>query len=288
MLVGFVLGRQTVAPDKPSLGLIAEPVHSFEPAASPLRRSTAAPRERANKKDTEGLTQGRRGRLVPVAPVDEAEALVEPAVETPAVAPQVTPSDPLPEWVQFADRGEYNHAYKALEQVGGFDGVVGTATAEQLMILVDIARANGQRAHAISALRSVTRLHSGDPNAPVAAMMLGKMLMRAGDQRGAAEAFSLYRRLSPMGDFAEDALARSFDAALEQGDLERARQVAKQYESDFPDGRRLDEMLQGLAAAEAQKAAAADESDQDGDSSDESPEAVSGDPYRNAAELPAP
>jgi outer membrane protein assembly factor BamD (BamD/ComL family) len=164
-----------------------------------------------------------------------------------------------PGWLTFADRGEYDRALHALEEQGGFDAVLYGSSADELMILVDIARATGNRGRAVQALRRVTQQFPGDPNAPIATMMLGKMLMQAGDQRGAAEAFSLYRRLSPQGDFAEDALANHFEAALEQGDMERARMLAKQYESDFPDGRSLEEIRQQLQTAEQALAAEAAE-----------------------------
>jgi hypothetical protein len=67
------------------------------------------------------------------------------------------------------------------------------------------------------------------------------MLAQAGDQAGAADAFSLYRRLSPAGDFAQDALAHEVDAAFARGDLELSARLVAQYENEFPNGPRLDE-----------------------------------------------
>src|SRR5690606_28422932 len=96
----------------------------------------------------------------------------------------------------------------------------------------------------------VIQLYPDDPNAPVAAMMLGNLLYRAGDVVGAAEAYALNRSLSPQGDFAEDALAREFEVALEAAHLERARALAMQYEREFPQGRRLGEIREQLERAE--------------------------------------
>jgi TolA-binding protein len=128
----------------------------------------------------------------------------------------------------------------------------------------------------VQALRRVTEQFPGDPNAPIATMMLGKLLMQAGDRQGAAEAFSLYGRLSPQGDFAEDALANHFEAALEQGDIERARRLARQYETDFPDGRSLEDIRAQLGAAEEalakQAGAAADTAEAEEDEAEESEE----------------
>ena len=124
------------------------------------------------------------------------------------------------------------------------------ASADELMVLVDVARATGNRGRAIQALQRVTESFVSDPNAPIAAMTLGRMLMQAGDRKGASEAFSLYRRLSPEGDFAEDALASDIQAAVEEGNWERAQTLAKQYETDFPDGRHLEQIREQLNSAE--------------------------------------
>jgi hypothetical protein len=70
---------------------------------------------------------------------------------------------------------------------------------------------------------------------------LGNLLDQAGDQPGAAQAFALYRRLSPAGDFAEDAAARQVDVALREGNLELVTQLVEDYARDFPHGRRLSE-----------------------------------------------
>ena len=114
------------------------------------------------------------------------------------------------------------------------------ASPSELMSLVDIARASGERGQAISALRQVLA-HAEAPEAPLAAWTLGNLLEQAGDQPGAAQAFALYRRLSPAGDFAEDAAARQVDVALREGNLELVTQLVEDYARDFPHGRRLSE-----------------------------------------------
>jgi hypothetical protein len=108
------------------------------------------------------------------------------------------------------------------------------------MSLVDIARASGERGQATSALRQVLA-HPEAPEAPLAAWTLGNLLDQAGDQPGAAQAFALYRRLSPTGDFAEDAAARQIDVALAEGNAELVTQLVEDYARDFPHGRRLGE-----------------------------------------------
>lgn len=165
------------------------------------------------------------------------------------------PSGP-PEWQKLADSGEYAAAYQAVQEQGGFDAVMAQSSAEQLMTLAEVARANRQRGRASQALRQLLARFPGDPNAPLAALALGNLLEAAGDKKGAAEAFGLYRSLSPDGDFAEDALARQVLAAVEQGNLELARKLAGQYEKDYPSGRRAQEIRDALAEAETSDAGA--------------------------------
>ncbi len=176
---------------------------------------------------------------------------LEPSVPVlPVTEPEAGQRAESAEWQQLAGLGEYERARQAIDAAGGFDAIVPEASAEQLMTLADIARATDQRGRAIQALRQVTERHAEDPNAPVAAMLLGNMLDRAGDKAGAAQAFELNRRLSPKGDLAEDALVRQFEMALEQGKLEQANSLVAQYEKDFPDGRRLYELRERLLKAE--------------------------------------
>jgi len=175
--------------------------------------------------------------------LDFSEVPVAPTAAAP-IARAAAPSPAA--WLQLADRGDYERAYHALEEFGGFDLVLSKASADELMVLVDVARATGNRGRAIQALRRVTESFVSDPNAPIAAMTLGRMLMQAGDRKGASDAFSLYRRLSPEGDFAEDALASDIQAAVEEGNWERAQTLAKQYETDFPDGRHLEQIREQL------------------------------------------
>jgi len=178
-------------------------------------------------------------------------------VEAPVV---VRPTGP-PEWQRLAEGGEYAAAFQAIQEQGGFDAVMAQASAEQLMTLAEVARANRQRGRASQALRQLLARYPSDANAPLAALSLGNLLEAAGDRKGAAEAFGLYRSLSPDGDFAEDALARQVMAAIEQGNLELARKLAGQYEKDYPSGRRAQEIRDALSEAEASDAGAAAEAD---------------------------
>jgi hypothetical protein len=96
-------------------------------------------------------------------------------------------------------------------------------------------------------LQQVLR-HPQAPAAPLAAWTLGNLLDQAGDAAGAAQAFALYRRLSPTGDFAEDAAARQIDAALAQGNLELVSELVDDYAQNFPRGRRLADFRRAASA----------------------------------------
>jgi len=164
----------------------------------------------------------------------------EPA---PAATPPPAPTAaPVPEWQTLAGQLDYEAARQALDRQGGFGAAVSEASPEQLMILHDIARATGNRRSALQALQTVVQRYPDDPNAPIAAWSLGNLLEASGDRAGAAQAYSTYRSLSPQGDFAEDALARQVQVAIEAGDLAQARRLATQYAQDFPNGRHNDEL----------------------------------------------
>lgn len=274
LVVGFLVGHNTLPPETTAPNsLVAEPT-SLEPAGPREQRSTPQSQAEEPEQRSEHRQQQRRvaRRVNPSEdPADSPDFFVEPPVVA-SSAPAVLRLPPAPpRWLQLADRGEYQHAYQALEEHGGFDVVLLQASADELMILVDVARATGNRGRAIQALRRVTRSFVSDPNAPIAAMTLGRMLMQAGDHKGASEAFLLYRRLSPEGDFAEDALASDIQAAVEEGNLERAQALAKQYETDFPDGRHLEQIREQLSTTE-QASGSDSETETDSEDSEEADE----------------
>jgi len=186
------------------------------------------------------------------------------ASPVPEVAPEkqplpvasVLPAATAPTWEHLAAAGDFEAARTALDAQGGFESVLGSASASQLMTLVDIGRASGSRQLAVAALRRVVEFFRDAPEAPLAAWTLGNLLDQSGDEAGASEAYALYRRLSPGGDFAEDALGREVDSALSQGNLELSARLIAQYENEFPNGRSLEEFRSELARR-AERAAGA-------------------------------
>jgi TolA-binding protein len=238
----FVGARWTEREEVAPTALAPEPQVRQEPGSAtespppvPAQQRVAAPR---SKRGVSSPLQAEAGRALAgrAAPQPSARTAAQPPV---AAVPM--------EWERLANVAEYAAAWRALQDAGGFEGVLSRATAEQAMLLHDIARFSGQRQRAIQALRHVVNEHPGDPYAPTAAYTLGNMLDNAGDQSGAAEAFEIYRRLAPKGDFVEDALTRQLDVAIQQRDAELARRLADQYANEFPNGRRLGEMRRRVA-----------------------------------------
>jgi hypothetical protein len=216
--------------------LSAERPLSVEPAgarALPGARRVEQPKPEPSVRSA----QRRTSLAVAAEPLELAE---EEPLSPVIVAPPVALAAP-PSWERLAEAGDFEAARAALDSEDGFDGAVAIASPSRLMTLVDIARASGSKERAMLALRRVLAVFPGAPEAPDAAWTLGNLLAQAGDQASAAEAFSLYRRLSPAGDFAQDALAHEVDAAFARGDLELSARLVAQYENEFPNGPRLDE-----------------------------------------------
>ncbi len=216
------------------------------PRAVPKQKETRQADRRRS-----AIAVGRIGGVAPNTVTAESER-VEGMVTEPIVAVPVKM-----EWMLLAERGDFSGAFQQLDQSGGFDQALLSAGPDELMTLADVARAVSRQGRAIQALRIVLDQYRDNENAPLAAMMLGNLLSRAGDSTGAAEAFALNRSLSPGGDFAEDALVREFDMAITAMDLPEAERLRAQYEREYPDGRHqealradLDRLASELAESE--------------------------------------
>lgn len=254
---GIVVGVRVSEPGPAQhVALSAEP---SEPAAGELLRSTAALPQQLHPAggllDAKRASAARNGtrrpkraalRRHPAKPAESTSGASEALTSVEAAA-----SLSVPQWQLFAQQGEYEMALATLDAGGGFDAAVDEASAEQLMLLVDVARATGFRQRAVQALRRIISQHGSDPLAPLAAWSLGNMLENSGDREGAAQAFAAYRTLSPQGDFAQDALVREIRMAVEHGDAQLANDLVAQYDRAFPNGRRGDEIREQLASLPA-------------------------------------
>jgi len=115
------------------------------------------------------------------------------------------------------------------------------AAAAELLLAADRARLSGRPDEGAELLRKLLRTHPDDPRAPLAAFTLGRLLlMELGRPAEAATVFARARRLAPAGPFAEDALAREVEALGRAGLTADALARAREYQSLYPNGRRLE------------------------------------------------
>jgi hypothetical protein len=243
--LGVLVGVRLHAPGV-ELAATAEPPHALAlpgagPAAEPETKA-------AERRDVPTQKHARSPRVLPTGEVaaDYADSYAEPAGPV-ASEPAPVMAGPA-DWEKLAEAGDFTGAKTALDREGGFEPVSRRASASQLLVLADIARTAGNREQATQALRRVLTAYVSAPEAPLAAWTLGNLLEQAGDRSGADDAYATYRRLSPTGDFAEDAAARQVDAALSQGNLELGTRAMDEYTQNFPKGRHLAELRKRLSA----------------------------------------
>ncbi|HXI57221.1 MAG TPA: FecR domain-containing protein [Polyangia bacterium] len=137
-------------------------------------------------------------------------------------------------WRPLAERGRYDEAHTALKKAG--PNAVRDETAD-LLLAADAARLSGYPAEALPYLERVVRAHARDPRSSLASFTMGRVLLdELGRPREAADAFARARVAG--GPLAEDALAREVEAAARAGDTTRSRELAHDYQSLYPHGRR--------------------------------------------------
>jgi TolA-binding protein len=143
-------------------------------------------------------------------------------------------------WTLLAKRGDYERALDVVLRTG-FDAVVNTSSAGELLLLSDVARMAGQPARAAEILHSVRRRFPRSEEASIAAYTLG---LSAFDHSGAhAEAatwFETYLRERPNGALAAEALGRLVECEASLGRSEKAQAVARRYLAAYPAGAHRD------------------------------------------------
>ncbi|HEY5377832.1 MAG TPA: FecR domain-containing protein [Polyangiaceae bacterium] len=175
---------------------------------------------RAQGAETEIAAGGRREfAVLPVSPEKPSSAPAGPAVSP---------------WRPLAERGQFAEAHAALKKAG--PNAVRDETAD-LLLAADVARLGGYPAEALPYLERVVRSHARDPRAGLASFTLGRVLLdELGRPGEAADAFARARVAG--GPLAEDALAREVEAASRAGDITKSRDLAREYQSLYPHGRR--------------------------------------------------
>jgi transmembrane sensor len=149
----------------------------------------------------------------------------------------VAASAPAPlssSWRVLAENGRYEEAHAALKKAG--PNAVRDETAD-LLLAADALRLSGNPAAAVPYLERVVAAHAADPRSSLASFTLGRVLLdELGRPGEAADAFA--RARSAGGPLAEDALAREVEATSRAGDAARSRELAREYQTVYPNGRR--------------------------------------------------
>jgi hypothetical protein len=109
------------------------------------------------------------------------------------------------------------------------------ASVQVLLSAGDRAQLVGHPSQALGFYDQILRENPGDPRAPEAAFIAGRLLLHALDRpRQAAERFAQARRLAPHGPMAEDALAQEIESWARAGQVARARARAEEFRALYP------------------------------------------------------
>lgn len=168
---------------------------------------------------------------LPEAPAEAAAQPTEPSESAERTRARPRPSST---WRALAEEGRFDEAYRALLQ----EDDLRNSDVGDLLLAADAARLSGHRDEAVNFLREVMQ-HPEDPRTSLGAFTLGRVLLRVRPSE-AAEAFGFARRLDPDSSLAQDALAREVEAWYLAGRPGRARELAEEYVSRWPDGLRVD------------------------------------------------
>lgn len=175
----------------------------------------------------ETLVVGHEPRVAAVEAPVAPETPVEPEPRAPVV-------QAAPDWRELAEDGSWNEAYDAL----GPNGVarrLERASAEDLLVLADIARRSGHASEAIAPLERLIASHRG-ADAALGAFTLGRVYAdQLGDPGRAATAFERALGDALPAPLVPDAIAR-LAAAQSSAGSPGAAVTASRYLTDYPNG----------------------------------------------------
>ncbi|MEZ4309602.1 MAG: FecR domain-containing protein [Polyangiaceae bacterium] len=157
---------------------------------------------------------------------------VEPARSGAASAHVAASAHPGSGWRELAREGRHRAAVDAAV-AAGFDGVLGSASGADLLLLADSARFSGETARAKLALLAARK--RGERGS--SAFLLGKLAADAENAPAdAARWFDTYLSESPGGALAEQALGRLIELRRRAGQTTEARAAAQKYLEKYPAG----------------------------------------------------
>jgi transmembrane sensor len=198
-----------------------------------------------------------RGELVPdkVQRLSAGQSLevvlkADPEPKPPARAQAIEKGSAAPGWLGHAEQGKFRDAYAELGGAGLRQEAQRTDSLERLLMLADVARLSGHPAEAVAPLYRIVQHHAGRPEAALAAVTLGRLLL---DQLGnPGEAARVLERALALGvplGLREDVYARLVEAHVRAGNRAAAGAVSKRYDREFSNGRRRNEISRWLEAS---------------------------------------
>jgi transmembrane sensor len=179
--------------------------------------------------------------LDPPAPEGASNSPVDAPEATAATTVAAAPGNPVAEdagtWRELARGGHHREAFAALGPQGLLRETKRLGVAD-LLVLADVGRLSGHAAEAVAPLERILRNFPRDPQAPLAALALGRLELDTLD-RPAKAAAALNHALSlgvPLS-LREDVRTRLVEAYARAGHRAAARAAAAAYLREYPDGR---------------------------------------------------
>ena len=176
------------------------------------------------------------------APAGELEASAAapeaPAATTVAAAPRrEAVAEDAGAWRELARGGHHREAFAALGPRGLLRETKRRGVAD-LLVLADVARLSGHAVEAVAPLERILREFPGDPQAPLAALALGRLELDTLDRPAkAATALNLALSLGVPHSLREDVRTRLVEACARAGNRTAARAAGAAYLREYPDGR---------------------------------------------------
>ena len=141
-----------------------------------------------------------------------------------------------PTWQELAKQGRYSDAYSLAEQ-GGFETVLNSLPAGDLLMLANSARFAGKPTQARRAFLELRERFAGRPEAVLASFYLARIALDSErNTTAAAHWFRTYLRDAPNGQLAAGARVDLMNILLGQGDHAGARRLAEDYLKHHPNG----------------------------------------------------
>jgi TolA-binding protein len=124
----------------------------------------------------------------------------------------------------------------ALAKEQGFDRLLSTLSVQKLADLANAARLGGDAELALQALNALERRFPKSAQAADAEFLVGRLHASRGESRSAVAWFEKYLKNGEQAPYAVEAMGRLVELYFAEGNLDRARIMAKKYLERSPDG----------------------------------------------------